>query len=67
MDCVNDGFLYSLTKYSATSGEVKGHFGIDERNNELELLIVHDGFLKILDQIILNNQLEVSDQGKNNN
>jgi hypothetical protein len=46
---------------------VKGYFGIDERNNELELLIVHDGFLRILDQIILNNQLEVSDQGKNNN
>jgi hypothetical protein len=40
---------------------VKGYFGIDEWNNELELLIVDDGFLRIIDQIIFNNQLKVSD------
>jgi hypothetical protein len=61
VDCVNDGFLYSLTKYSAIFAEVKGYFGIDERDNELELVIVNDGFLRILDQIIFDNQLEVSD------
>jgi hypothetical protein len=67
VDCVNDGFLYSLTKYSATFAEVKEYFEIDERDNELELLIVDDGFLRILDQIIFNNQLEVSNQSQNNN
>ncbi len=64
MDCVDNGFL---TKYSAIFAEVKGYFGIDERDNELELLIVDDCFLRILDQVIFNNQLEVSNQSQNNN
>jgi hypothetical protein len=46
---------------------VKGYFGIDEGNNELELLIVDDGLIRILDQIIFNNQLEVSNRSQNNN
>jgi hypothetical protein len=33
VDCVDDGFLYSLTKYSAIFLEVEGYFGI--RNNQL--------------------------------
>ena len=35
VDCVNDGFLYSLTKYSAIFAEVKGYFGIIGLNNQL--------------------------------
>ncbi len=46
---------------------MKGYFGIDEGNNELELLIVDDGLIRILDQIIFNNQLEVSNRSQNNN
>ncbi len=65
MDCVNDVFLYSRTKYSAIFAEVKGYFGIDERDNELDFLIVDDGSLRRLDQIIFNNQLEVSNQSQN--
>ncbi len=34
VDCVDDGFLYSLTKYSSIFAEVKGYFGINERSNE---------------------------------
>jgi hypothetical protein len=33
VDCVIDGFLYSLTKYSAIFAEVEGYFGI--HNNQL--------------------------------
>ncbi len=33
VDCVNDGFLYSLTKYSAIFAEVEGYLGI--HNNQL--------------------------------
>ena len=35
VDCVDDGFLYSLTKYSAIFAEVKGYFGITAPNNQL--------------------------------
>ncbi len=33
VDCVDDGLLYSLTKYSAIFAEVEGYFGI--HNNQL--------------------------------
>ncbi len=33
VDCGNNGFLYSLTKYSAIFVEVEGYFGI--HNNQL--------------------------------
>jgi hypothetical protein len=33
VDCVNDGFLYSPTKFSAIFAEVEGCFGI--HNNQL--------------------------------
>ncbi len=33
VDCVDDGFLYSLTKYSAIFAEVEGYFEI--HNNQL--------------------------------
>jgi hypothetical protein len=35
VDCVDDGFLYSLTKYSAIFAEVKGYYGIFVLNNQL--------------------------------
>ncbi len=35
VDCVDDGFLYSLMKYSAILAEVKGYFGIIGLNNQL--------------------------------
>jgi hypothetical protein len=33
VDCIDDGFLYSLTKYSAIFAEVEGYFRI--HNNQL--------------------------------
>ncbi len=35
VDCFNDGFLYSLTKYSSIFAEVKGYFRIIGLNNQL--------------------------------
>ncbi len=34
VDCVDDGFLYSLTKYSAIVAKMKGYFGRTIFNNQ---------------------------------
>ncbi len=66
VDCVNDGFLYSLTKYSAIFAEVKGYFGIIGLNNQLVGKVrsclhslrtqqVDEFSLRMWDQVIFNN------------
>ncbi len=69
VDCVDDGFLYSLTKYSAIFAEVKGYFGIIGLNNQLVGMVwscsrslrtrrVDEFSLRMWDQVIFNKQLE---------
>ncbi len=69
VDCVDDGFLYSLTKYSAIFAEVNGYFGIIGLNNQLVGKVrsclhslrtqpVDEFSLRMWDRVIFNNQLE---------
>ena len=56
VDCVEDGFLYSLTKYSAIFAEVKGYFGRTISNNQRKRWSLCS--LRMQDQVKFNNQLE---------
>jgi hypothetical protein len=56
VDCVDDGFLYSLTKYSAIVAKMKGYFGGTISNNQRKRCISCS--LRMQDQVEFNNQLE---------
>jgi hypothetical protein len=56
VDCVDDGFLYSLTKYSAMFAKMKGYFGRMISNNQRKRW--SSCSLRMQNQVKFNNQLE---------